>query len=190
MISDGRKSSKAYLSNDETDVLYVVGTSLNVTAELPDSPSIVRKLGEAEARYSLVNESQTNLMKLQSSEPISIPGGGTSPRSCKGRPGSLSKNLSFSENVTMLNTSPVKLSRSLGTRDSYTRSSGRSSKSPGKERKVSRSFAKHRASGAQEDSSETSSDESQKPLVMKPIPGDKHRKVAISFVVLFFIIWD
>lgn len=194
-----RKSSKAYLSQDETDVLYVStgGTSLNVTAELPDSPSILRKLStEPEARYSVLNESLSlhprgggSASVAAISEPISIPGRSPSRRG-KGSKTGLSKNLSFSESVTLMSGSPLK-SQSLGARDSAPKMSSyqgtKLSKSPGKERKVSRSFAAHMEkqgrSGAQS-SSDVSSDESQTPLVMKPIPGDKHRKVNCSFITL------
>jgi hypothetical protein len=186
-----RKSSKAYLSQDETDVLYVIGTSLNVTAELPDSPSVVRKLGEsAEAKYSLINESYLGSAKniaggsgIGTSEPISIPG--KSPGRKRRTGSSLSKNLSFSESVTMMSSSPLK-SHSLGAKDYNSKlyiqqqqQQQRSSKSPGKERKVSKSFAAHMEKQGQERSSsdDDSSDESQKPLVMKAIPGDKYRKV-------------
>ncbi|XP_035709866.1 kinase D-interacting substrate of 220 kDa B isoform X2 [Folsomia candida] len=185
-----RKSSKAYLSQDETDVLYVMGTSSNITAELPDSPSIVRKLSEAEAKFSVVNESLHHVIHANNSghfgsvaatsEPICIPGAAKSPsRRNRATPNSsLSKNLSFSESVTMCGSSPIK-SRSLGAKDYNSKlhqHQQRSSKSPAKERKVSRSFAAQ-MERPEHSSSDASSDESQTPLVMKPIPSsDKHRK--------------
>jgi len=174
-----------------------MGSSLHVTAELPDSPSVVRKLEEAEAKYMIMlNESQPTQQHIPHvrsmvstsavSDPISIPrtGNATSPGRRQMRPSSLSRNATHTGNVTF--TSPVKSSRSLGAKDYQPQAyrSGRNIQSPGKEG-GSRilGFRKQQSSQqhqTQECSSDASSDESQKPLVMKPLAGDssKHsRKV-------------
>ncbi|ODN06135.1 hypothetical protein Ocin01_00561, partial [Orchesella cincta] len=174
--AEPRKSSKAYLAQDETDVLYVMGTSLNVTAELPDSPSVVRKLEEAEARYAVINESQNHASRLRNvsstsaiSDPIYIPStsGGAFTSGKNGRPGSLTQNFSFAGS-TMTSTSYPMKSKSFGAKDFKTSHQHRSGKdSP---RKSSRSILAQQQ--PEETSSDASSDESQKPLVMKPLGTD------------------
>jgi len=179
-LAEPRKSSRAYLAQDETDVLYVMGTSLNVTAELPDSPSIVRKLEEAEARYAVVNESQNYASRLRNvsstsaiSDPIYVPStsGGAFIPGKKGQAGSLTQNLSFAGS-TMASTSYPLKSKSFGAKDfrnphvpSQQHRSGKDSP-----RKSSRSILAQQQ--PEETSSDASSDESQKPLVMKPLGAD------------------
>lgn len=185
--SDHRKSSKGYLPQDETDVLYVMGTSLNVTAELPDSPSIVRKLEEAEARYAVINETHsphssyaTVLRNVSStsaiSDPIAIPSTSTSASGFSpGRnvqSGSLTQNYSFAGSTTVSSSYPMK-SKSFGTKDfkithvvTHLRS-GKDSPRKGSKKSTTHQYLQHG-----ESTSDASSDESQKPLVMKPLGLD------------------
>ena len=185
LYPDVRKSSRAYLAQDETDVLYV-STSLKVTAELPDSPSVVRKL-EDEARYAVINELQqqshqnyANVLRNVSStsaisEPIAIPSTSTGiigayPVGQKDRQGSLTQNYSFAGSTMVSNSCPTKSSKGFSGKDFM--KSGRAGKdSP---RKTGKKSMTHQQSRQQqgESSSDTSSDESQKPLVMKPLGAD------------------
>lgn len=185
--TDHRKSSKAYLAQDETDVLYVMGTSLNVTAELPDSPSIVRKLEEAE-RYAVINEAHTShsnyatvLRNVSStsaiSDPVAIPStssAAVSSTSGRNAPQSaLTQNYSFAGSTMVSGVHPGK-SKSFGAKDfkiTHVLSHDRSGKySP---RKTSKKSSSHQVVQHKGDSSsDASSDESQKPLVMKPLGSD------------------
>ena len=65
---NSRRTSKAFEDQDETDVLYVTGSAASVTAELPDSPTILRRLESEKALYSVVNESIPRNTSYSSSE--------------------------------------------------------------------------------------------------------------------------
>lgn len=176
------------MAQDETDVLYVMGTSLNVTAELPDSPSVVRKLEEAEARYAVVNESRhshqnyaTVLRNVSStsaiSDPIAIPSTSTgigvyTSTGNATHPATMTQNFSFSGSTMVSSSYPLK-SKSFGAKDfkiTHVVTHQRSGKdSP---RKASKKSITHQYFQQDDSSSDASSDESQKPLVMKPLGAD------------------
>lgn len=177
-----------------------MGTSLNVTAELPESPSIVRKLEESEARYTVINESNQNygkgLRNVSStsaiSDPVSIPGtsGGVHPVAGGSKKGSgqgtqLPQNYSFSGSTMVSSSYPMK-SKSFGAKDfkvSQPHHRGRDSPKKGSRKSVTH----HLPQG--ESSSDASSDESQKPLVMKPLGADAKQPRKVPKIQLFCFIF-
>ena len=54
------------VDRNETDMLYVLGTPMNTTAELPDSPRVLRTLQTQKPQFSVVNESLSKTASVPS----------------------------------------------------------------------------------------------------------------------------
>lgn len=170
----GRKNSKSQVNEDETDVLYVTGTPMNLVAELPDSPSILRKLENT--KFSITNENASRSPPRSRSDGIVIqkdrhfqPSLAKSLES----PGKKQRGVSRNTSVTSLS-SPFR-------RDGSTKEKG-ILKSPGlfDNRRVSRKASK---AAPKDSSSDTSSDESQKALISRvsAATSSHSRKVLMQF---------
>jgi hypothetical protein len=158
-VRTSRANSKSHVEQDETDVLYVTGNSMNLTAELPDSPSILRKLESA--KFSISNEVQSR---------------GTSVPAKETRMSQTSLGKSSESPGKRVRGMPRNTSNASLRRDGSVKDKG-ILKSPGgfESRKSSRKSSKS-ANMQKETSSDTSSDESQRALITKVTAATSHQR--------------